>query len=69
MGCFDFNHAPQRLTLVLNNTHSACWEGIVASDTYKQVFGNVEEIGENVDICLYHIQSLERNPLVYAIWL
>ena len=52
MGCFDFNRTPQRLRLGLNTTHSARWEGIVATVTHRQVFENVEAIGDNVDICL-----------------
>ena len=65
MGCFDFNHAPQRLRLRLNNIESARWQGIIASDTHKIVFENVEAIGDNVDIIyLCRIHSLEHNALL-----
>ena len=52
MGCFDSNRAPKRLRLGLNNIYIARWEGIVANDTYIQVFENVEAIGDTVYICL-----------------
>ena len=68
MGCFDFNHAPQRLILLgLSNMHSARWEGIVASVTHRHVFENVDAIGDNVDIFVYLILSMENLCYLFTV--
>ena len=40
--------------------HSARWEGIVASVTHRNVFENVDAIGDNVDIFVCLILSMKN---------
>ena len=47
--------------------HSARWEGIVASVTHRHVFENVDAIGDNVDIFVCLILSMENLCYLFTV--